>query len=78
MWGGIGKEWKREKEKKEEDELKRNDENEKNDEEEDKMENNKEMREKGKEGNGTEEKKMTIMLATVATAAAVVVLYEYL
>lgn len=35
------------------------------------MENNKEMREKG---NGTEEKKMTIMLATVATAAAVVVL----
>lgn len=42
------------------------------------MENNKEMRKKGKEGNGTEEKKMTIMLATVATAAAVVVLYEYL
>ena len=27
------------------------------------MENNKEMLEKGKEGNGAEEKKMTIMLA---------------
>lgn len=54
MWGGIGKEWKREKEKKEEDELKWNGENEKNDEEEDKMENNKEIWEKG---NGMEEKK---------------------
>ena len=38
------------------------------------MENNKEMGEKGKEGNGTEEKKKVIMPATVATAAVVVVL----